>query len=439
MHLRVLLRHGQTPSEQLVMMKIESTGILVIEVRERLTKLLKLPMDDLMLKVHPGVNFDEVYEDSAKIMDDLNETKNIGVTVPIPICFVQFESKSISESSIYGSAEISVATLANKLRSRFNVTDDKDLRVSRVSSTDALSGRTILRPGDTSLEDPLVVEVIPTVRPIEWIEPRMMIPATIRLTFVNRDDATSKLLSVHSANYDRASTHEGSKFQCPICINDSGSGKSRFALEYQSSVRRLYPNDSSPAVSSLLSAVTVHMPLEEPVMTSWNEKLGSLIKAQVLQMVSNPSVIHGLSGDFIPLVTALIALGNRSVFLVIDDIERGFSRDDDLLSEEHHADELNLVVQNLIQPLMMNPRFFVLICGNAPFLLNSRMTLSPVAYTRISLNMLRPGYICTILDSTQMMGMMNLAEYLGVQEVLASYSSDLYELTGGILGLSRRF
>ena len=315
-----------------------------------------------------------------------------------------------------------------------------DVNISRVAGENRVP--TILSPS--------------VVTGIVWREPEPPGPCSLDegvMRFVDREDAAWHLIEAHKKNFGRSinqipergcASRGGFDWACPIIVNDSGCGKTRFAYEYPRMVRGLLGDDEMAA--KVEAAICIAISLEDmDRKSSYCDEFVRLVTVKLRGMIENFTMIeHQFMGDSSHLFTQLIALGGKPVYLIVDEIGAPFKHPDEVLDsiQAHQEIVFNEFVTAAILPIVRIPNLFLLLCGKSRFLdrvgalSRNDQHVSVMEFERIVLHSIRPSHISEILSKTQVRGRGSLetvAFRLGLtdEQKLKSYSEELYKLTGG--------
>ena len=274
-----------------------------------------------------------------------------------------------------------------------------------------------------------------------------------QLTFVNRDDAMKALLTVHNVTYSRKKITSGTDWIYPICVNDYGCGKSSFSDNYQEMLKQL-PLEmvrNWEVLPILQTAVHVKIVLDQTPPHELGEWILRMLIRSLEQMLENPQILDYTCTDLAEFVSGFLGrTDNRALFLVLDEIGAPFidGNDYDRIIQGIQKSKFNDFILQVVFPLIScRENVFVLLCGRAVFLdwvganpnqerLEASQSL--VRAERISLNMIRPDKIVTILKTTHFKPIDNDQESLSLSSYLnldtrsiLEYAERLYEVTAG--------
>jgi len=288
----------------------------------------------------------------------------------------------------------------------------------------------------------------------KWKEQEASSPVyrRVNMAFVNREDSTRDLVMVHDATLERKRTGVGLEWMYPICVNDLGCGKSAFADNYLSLVKDLDPS-SMPILPILQKAIYVKRSTAAapgPPHDNLGHSILLKVKQELGELLENKEILNEMpQTDLTSFICSLLQRSDRALFLVLDEIGSPFftENDYDLDVQGDQKTWFNKFILSDICPLLMcKENVFLLLCGSASFLdwvganpneTPLRSSKSCVKAVRISLNMIRPDKIVSILQRTVFRPTnesppQTIGSFLGLDETrYQQYAQQLYEITAG--------
>ena len=291
--------------------------------------------------------------------------------------------------------------------------------------------------------------------------PRKAYLMNFRLAFVNRGLCVSQLLINHHLTKSRRDGQSkwntkrcagpGSDWKYPICLNDYGSGKSSFADNYLLILKDFptlvaqYPilERYSGIASELQGAIYIRVDLDkvQPCVSGSSERcsvtaIGSYIQERIRDQIStlvyNAGILEQVEfrASLPDFIQHLFTFLDKPIFLVFDEVGAPFN-DGSMWSNPSNGSKgvqkirFNNFIEEIVQPLLMQPKLFILLCGRAPFLDwvganpegKIKSSGSRVRAERIVLNMIRPEYIVRILKETIVDKDVTVESFLGLEDV----------------------
>ncbi|KAF1324741.1 hypothetical protein FI667_g9561, partial [Globisporangium splendens] len=225
----------------------------------------------------------------------------------------------------------------------------------------------------------------------------------------NRDRATKQLQDIHEHNYKRVIKFPGG-WVIPIVDTVRGSSQSYFAVHYIRICRETWSHvqERSPFQRTLRECCTVHLEFGKGELLT-NVLDGVVIRKLVAALCDQfkrpPSILSSppsTVNEFVKDLTDQVG----PLFIVLDDIGATFEGDE--VKCEVKIDKFMEFCGEIVGRWLTIPKVFFLLLGHATFLSyvgsNVMADLPQCCFTlcRLSLTLLRPDAIRTIISTTRM-------------------------------------
>jgi len=261
-----------------------------------------------------------------------------------------------------------------------------------------------------------------------------------KMFFVNRDRAIDQLIEIHNYKYKRAVSKCGADWEVPLIDNVFGLGKSEFGVHYIKKCRESKNRflENSDFKQTLCSCHTVHIVFEEGALLSddMNSVLIEYLVVELKPMFKvTPSVLSkppSSTSKFLKDLTREVG----PLFIVLDEI--GFAFESEELNDFQRRKKFMDFCNGVIRNWLFCERVFFILMGRGSFLsyVGARpgdvsLSASPFIFKRISLQLLRPDKIATLMHETTK-SKRSLVDYYGLKsEEVEDFAKQLYEITNG--------
>ena len=261
------------------------------------------------------------------------------------------------------------------------------------------------------------IRVFGRVAKIEWSDRKSKTDLTPlleekRLEFVGQLDVVRALVDLYNGTYAKKirPLNSGGEWTYPICVNEVGEGKSTLGEHFLDLVKEC---GGAPTLILPVLERVVYVPISlNQVTRDFDENCFiDLASGSLAKLMKDPSMLDEIPTDNVcEFFNTLSVRSGRGFFLVIDEVQAPFleADEDSLSTQELQLYRFESFIGKIIAPLVKSSaEVFVLLMGRAPFLdwvgstpNAKRLTTLPnsIQAQRISLNLIRPDMIVTILQ-----------------------------------------